>query len=38
MDAKANSIGILNLFDWPIVIEFILSILILDFAIWVQHW
>ena len=37
MDAKANSIGILNLFDWPIVIEFILSILILDFAIWVQH-
>ena len=37
MDAKANSIGILNLFDWPIVIEFILSILILDFAIWLQH-
>ena len=34
VDAKANSIGILNLFDWPIVIEFILSILILDFAIW----
>ena len=32
MDAKANSIGIFNLFDWPIFVEFILSILILDFA------
>ncbi len=37
IDAKTNSIGIFNLFDWPIGIEFILSILILDFAIWVQH-
>ena len=37
MDAKANSIGIFNLFDWPIFVEFILSILILDFAIWFQH-
>ena len=37
IDAKANSIGIFNLFDWPIFVEFILSILILDFAIWVQH-
>ena len=37
IDAKANSIGIFNLFDWPIFVEFILSILILDFAIWFQH-
>lgn len=36
-DAKASGIGIFNLLEWPVGIEFVLSILILDFAIWVQH-
>ncbi|MGI9359203.1 MAG: sterol desaturase family protein, partial [Paracoccaceae bacterium] len=36
-DAKASGIGIFNLLEWPVGIEFVLSILILDFAIWIQH-
>jgi sterol desaturase/sphingolipid hydroxylase (fatty acid hydroxylase superfamily) len=36
-DAQSNGWGLFNLVDLPIAIEFVLAILILDFAIWLQH-
>lgn len=37
IDASAQNWGFFNRMDWPIVLEFLLTILILDFAIWAQH-
>lgn len=37
MDASAQGYGLLNMIDWPIWLEILLAILILDFAIWLQH-
>ncbi|GFE65149.1 sterol desaturase family protein [Litoreibacter roseus] len=36
-DAGANGWGLFNQTDWPFVLEVLLAILILDFAIWLQH-
>jgi len=36
-DAAANGWGLFNALNWPIALEFVLAILILDFAIWAQH-
>lgn len=36
-DASANGWGLFNALDWPIGLEIILAILILDFSIWLQH-
>ena len=37
VDAQSQGWGLLNALDWPIWLEVILAILVLDFAIWVQH-
>ncbi|MGY3437921.1 MULTISPECIES: sterol desaturase family protein [unclassified Marinovum] len=37
LDAEAQGWGLFNLVGWPGWIEFLLAILILDFAIWLQH-
>ena len=37
VDAGAQGIGLFNRLDWPGWIELLLAILILDFAIWLQH-
>ena len=37
IDARAQDWGLFNMLFWPDWIEIILSILILDFAIWLQH-
>ncbi|MGR3503004.1 sterol desaturase family protein [Pseudaestuariivita sp.] len=37
MDAEAQGWGLLNALDWPLWLEVLLTILILDFAIWLQH-
>ncbi len=37
VDAGANGWGLFNLTGWPIWLETVLAILILDFAIWAQH-
>lgn len=36
-DASARGWGLLGVVDWPIWVEAILAILILDFIIWAQH-
>jgi len=36
-DAQSNGWGLFNILHLPVAIEFILAILILDFAIWLQH-
>ena len=38
LDASANGLGLFNIADLPIWLEWIAAILILDFAIWAQHW
>ena len=37
MDAGAKGWGLFNVTDWPVWIEYLLAILILDLAIWFQH-
>lgn len=37
LDAGRMGWGLFNVLDWPLWLEVILSILILDFAIWAQH-
>ncbi len=37
IDASQNGWGFLNLVDWPIVLEVLIAILVLDFVIWAQH-
>ncbi|WP_394197216.1 sterol desaturase family protein [Litoreibacter albidus] len=36
-DASSKGWGIFNTLNWPVWIEVVLAILILDFAIWAQH-
>jgi len=36
-DASANGWGLFNTLDWPVWLEVVLAILILDLAIWFQH-
>ncbi len=36
-DAQSNGWGLFNIVNLPVAIEVILAILILDFAIWLQH-
>lgn len=35
--AATNNIGLLNLTDWPWLVEAALAFVILDFAVWLQH-
>lgn len=37
MDAKAMQWGLFNALDWPVWIEAVLAVLMLDFALWGQH-
>jgi sterol desaturase/sphingolipid hydroxylase (fatty acid hydroxylase superfamily) len=37
VDAGRNGWGLFNATDWPVWLEFVLAVLILDFAIWAQH-
>lgn len=37
LDAQASGTGLFNLTAWPLWVEWLLAILILDFAIWFQH-
>lgn len=37
VDANAKGWGLLNVTDWPIWVEIVLAILVLDLAIWAQH-
>ena len=37
LDAGRMGWGLFNVLDWPLWLEVILSVLILDFAIWAQH-
>ncbi len=37
LDAEANGWGLLNMLDWPLWLRVVVSILLLDFAIWLQH-
>ncbi|MCB1366628.1 MAG: sterol desaturase family protein [Rhodobacteraceae bacterium] len=37
LDAQQNGWGLFNLTDWPVWVEVLGAILILDFAIWAQH-
>ena len=37
VDASAQGWGFFNAVNWPVWIEVVLAILILDFAIWAQH-
>lgn len=37
MDASAQGWGLLNALEWPLWLEVALAILVLDFAIWLQH-
>ena len=38
MDAASQGWGLLNTVRWPLWVEILAAILILDFAIWGQHW
>lgn len=38
LDAGHLGWGLFNLLNWPLWVEFILTLLILDFMIWAQHW
>lgn len=35
--AEARGLGLLNLLAWPSWLEFLLAVVVLDFAIWLQH-
>lgn len=37
VDAQAQGWGLFNALDWPVWVEVLLAVLILDFAIWAQH-
>ncbi len=37
IDAGQNGMGVFNNLNWPVWLELILSVLVLDFAIWLQH-
>lgn len=37
LDAWGQGWGLLNQVDWPLWVKIVLALLILDFAIWVQH-
>ena len=37
VDAANMGWGLFNILDWPVWIEVILAMLVLDFAIWLQH-
>lgn len=37
VDADAKGWGLFNKLDWPVAVEIVLAVLILDFAIWAQH-
>ena len=37
IDAAQNGWGLFNNIGWPVWLEFVLAVLILDFAIWLQH-
>jgi len=37
VDASAHGWGLFNVVTWPLWVEFLLAVLILDFAIWFQH-
>jgi sterol desaturase/sphingolipid hydroxylase (fatty acid hydroxylase superfamily) len=36
--AEAHQIGLLNQVSWPYWIKVVVALLVLDLAIWVQHW
>jgi sterol desaturase/sphingolipid hydroxylase (fatty acid hydroxylase superfamily) len=36
--AERNGIGLLNQVAWPAWVELVAALLVLDLAIWVQHW
>ena len=36
--AQENGIGLLNQVAWPAWVKVVLALLVLDLAIWVQHW
>lgn len=38
VDAWSNGWGFLNHVTWPLWVEILAAVLILDFAIWAQHW
>ena len=38
VDAWSHGWGILNRVAWPLWVEVLLALLVLDFAIWAQHW
>ena len=37
LDAQARGWGLFNALGWPVWVEFVLAVLVLDFAIWAQH-
>jgi sterol desaturase/sphingolipid hydroxylase (fatty acid hydroxylase superfamily) len=37
LDAGAQGWGLFNALDWPVWLEFLLTLVALDFAIWAQH-
>jgi sterol desaturase/sphingolipid hydroxylase (fatty acid hydroxylase superfamily) len=36
--AQAHDIGLFNLFTLPLWLDILLTLVVLDFAIWLQHW
>jgi sterol desaturase/sphingolipid hydroxylase (fatty acid hydroxylase superfamily) len=36
--AQANGLGLLNNVSWPVWIEVAIALIVLDLAIWFQHW
>ena len=38
LDAARLELGLFNRLDWPLWVEVLLALLILDLAIWAQHW
>ena len=37
LDAASNGWGLFNALDWPVWLEVLAAVVILDFAIWLQH-
>lgn len=37
LDVQTRGLGLFNLLGWPVWLEFVLAILVLDFVIWAQH-
>ena len=35
--AEGRGLGLFNLLAWPVWLEFLLAVVVLDFAIWLQH-